>query len=304
MYFTSLPDHTAPGFDEAAHFSRFRQHNIVFNAESSNSFCDDHAGCLSIKTILRGEEWYGIDGRQLAVRPGQYLVLNDDQQYSCRIQQQEKVKCLSVFFRKDFAAAVFQDLHTKAEQQLDQPFLHPGVIPEFYQTLNPVTPELQSQLWALVAALENNRNDESVTDEHLLFLLEHLLISHRTDLKREAGIDAIKASTRQELYKRVCVARDLLHSSFNEQMDLKTISASACLSVPQLVRQFRSAFRCTPHQYLIRIRLEHAAALLRNTNQPVQDISMNTGFDTTSAFCRAFKSAYHLQPLQYRMAHS
>jgi AraC family transcriptional regulator len=304
MYFTSLPDHTAPGFDEAAHFSRFKQHNIVFNAESSNSHCDDHAGCLSIKTILRGEEWYGIDGRQVAVRPGQYLVLNDDQQYSCRIQQKEKVKCLSVFFRKDFAAAVFQDLHNKTEQLLDEPFLSHGVIPEFYQTLNPVSPELQSQLWALVAALENNRNDESVADERLLFLLEHLLIAHRTDLKREAGIEAIKASTRQELYKRVCIARDLLHSSFNEQLDLHTIGASSCLSVPQLVRQFRSAFRCTPHQYLIRIRLHHAAALLSNTSQPVQEISMNTGFDTTSAFCRAFKSAYQLQPLQYRMAHS
>lgn len=302
MYFTSLPDHTAPDFDEAAHFSRFKQHNIVFNAASSNSHCDDHAGCLSIKTMLTGEEWYGIDGRHVAVRPGQYLVLNDDQPYSCRIQQPEKVKCLSVFFRKDFAAAVFHDLHCNTEQQLDQPFNHNNIIPAFYQTLNPVTPALRSQLLALVTALESDPNDEAVTDEHLLILLEHLLNVHRTDLKREANIDAIKASTRQELYKRVCTARDLLHSSFNEKMDLDTISANSCLSVPQLVRQFRSAFRSTPHQYLIRIRLSHAATLLSNTNQSVQDISMNTGFDTASAFCRAFKAAYGMQPLQFRMA--
>ncbi|RZS74228.1 AraC-like DNA-binding protein [Pseudobacter ginsenosidimutans] len=304
MYFTSLPDHTAPGFDETAHFSQFKKHNIVFNAESSNSYCDDHAGCLSIKTILQGEEWYGIDHRRLAVRPGQYLVLNDDQHYSCRIHEGEKVKCLSVFFQKDFAAAVFHDLLYSTEQQLDQPHTNNGILPEFFQTLNPLTSSLQSHLHQLVATLEKQNNNEFPTDELLIFLLGHLITAHRTDLKKKASINAIKASTRHELYKRVCMARDLLHSSYYEQLDLHKIGACSHLSVPQLVKQFRAAFGCTPHQYLIRIRLEHAASLLKQSSLPVQDISMDTGFESVSAFCRAFKSAYGLQPLLYRITSS
>ena len=28
MYFTSLPDHSKPNFDERAHFSQFKKHNL------------------------------------------------------------------------------------------------------------------------------------------------------------------------------------------------------------------------------------------------------------------------------------
>src|ERR1044071_9397760 len=67
MYFTRLPDHKAPGFNERLHFGNFQQHNIVFNAEAGRSHCDHHVGCLSIKTVLSGEEVYGFNGLEKAV---------------------------------------------------------------------------------------------------------------------------------------------------------------------------------------------------------------------------------------------
>src|SRR6187397_3690481 len=101
MYFTQLPDHKEPGFNEQLHFSKFGKQNIVFDAEATKSECGRHVGCLSIKTVSRGEEWYTLGGRELAVRPGQFLILNDDQEYSCRINGPEKTKMLSVFFKRD-----------------------------------------------------------------------------------------------------------------------------------------------------------------------------------------------------------
>ena len=56
MYFTQLPDHSIPGFDEQAHFDRFKKQNMIFNAFSRQSHCPNHVGCLSIKTALAGEE--------------------------------------------------------------------------------------------------------------------------------------------------------------------------------------------------------------------------------------------------------
>lgn len=53
---TSMPDHADPGFDEAKYFNQFKKHNIIVHAVNKDSHCDDHAGCLSIKTVLRGEE--------------------------------------------------------------------------------------------------------------------------------------------------------------------------------------------------------------------------------------------------------
>jgi AraC-like DNA-binding protein len=74
----------------------------------------------------------------------------------------------------------------------------------------------------------------------------------------------------------------------------------ACLSIPQLIRQFKLVFHKTPYQYLNQIRLDHAAELLKHTNHPVQEITWRSGFENASAFCRAFKSAFGVQPGTYR----
>jgi AraC family transcriptional regulator len=300
MYFKSLPDHTVPGFDEQRHFSKFKKHNIIFNALSSKSHCDDHVGCLSLKTVLNGEEWYGVNKRRLAVRPGQFLVLNDDQNYSCNIDAAGKVRVLSVFFKKEFAASVFSDTLHNEETSLDCPFDVNNGVPEFFQTLNNIDTPLHQQLTGLIDDLETQGYDDWMVDEHLVFMMRHLIALHNTELKLAGRVNAIKTHTKAEIHKRLCIARDLLHSSFAEGLDLHTISSEACLSIPQLVRQFKAVFQATPHQYLTRIRLTHATGLLKQTQLPVHEITWMCGFENTSAFCRAFKTAFGIQPLTFR----
>jgi AraC-like DNA-binding protein len=302
MYFTRLPDHTDPGFDERLHFSRFGRENIIFNAVSSKSHCDRHVGCLSIKTIWSGEEWYGVGGRRLAVRPGQFLVLNNDQEYSCRIDTREKVKVVSVFFQKEFAASVFRDVLSGEDALLDQPFDRGAPALEFFQTLGEVDAALQHGIVQLINVLNEYGYDKSTVDEHLVFLLHHLIRTHKTEAARAGRVYAVKPSTRVEIYKRLCIAKDLMHSSYMENPDLDAIGSAACLSTPQLVRHFKAVFQRTPHQYLVQIRLNHAAQLLRHTSLPVHEITWKCGFEDTSAFCRAFRTEYGVTPTFFRMA--
>jgi AraC family transcriptional regulator len=295
MYFTALPDHSQPGFNEQSHFNRFKKHNVIFNALSRQSHCDNHVGCLSFKTVLSGEEWYGVNHRQLAVRPGQFLILNNDQSYSCYIDTCEPVRTLSVFFKKDFASAIFHDTLNKEESLLNNPFYNKECTPEFFQTLYDVDPELQSQLIHLISSLETF-GYQSQADEQLIFLLRQLITFHHSELIRSNKVSAIKSTTRKELYKRLCVAKDVLHSSYMDELDLNKVGQAACMSVPQLVRQFKSVFHTTPHQYLISIRLKHAAELLKSTAKPVSEIALNCGFENASAFSRVFKLMYRVQP--------
>jgi len=301
MYFTSLPDNTKPGYDEQLHFNKFKQHNIIFNAMSSKSYCERHVGCLSIKTVLSGEEWYGVNNQQLAVRPGQFLILNDDQHYSCRIDSAGKVRILSVFFKKEFASSVFRDVLYQEEALLDNPFETASQGLEFFQTLNHTDPRLEQKLLGLVAALDENGYDNNMVDEHLVFLLHDLIRTHKTETGRASRVNAVKPGTRTEIYKRLCIAKDLLHSTFMDKPDLSVIGHAACLSTPQLIRQFKAVFQATPHQYLTRIRLAHAAGLLKHTSAPVYEITWKCGFENTSAFCRAFKTEYGVPPLLFRM---
>ena len=300
MYFTSLPDHNKPGFDEQLHFSSFKKHNIVFNALVSSSHCENHVGCLSFKTVLSGEEWYGINKRRIAVRPGQFLILNDDQTYSSNIDTIGKVQSLSIFFRNEFASAVFSDELHSEEQSLNDPFYNERQVPEFFQTLNYAEPGLLKQLSDLIFSLESEGYNSNLADGHLVGILQYLIGAYKKGKKRVNNVNAVKASTRTEVYKRLCIAKDFMHSCFADKPDLQAISNEACLSVPQLVRQFKIVFNATPHQYLTRIRLEYAAGLLRYTSMPVHEITWKCGFENMSAFCRAFKSAYGVQPHNYR----
>lgn len=302
MYFTSLPDHSHPDFNEAQHFGRFKAHNVIFNTSSSYSFCDDHVGCLSLKTVLTGEEWYGINNHRLAVRPGQFLILNDEQHYSCNIDTHEPVKGISIFFKKEFAAAVFRDILKDDTALLDYPFSQDHTQPEFFQTLNVMEPELQYRLNGLINDLDMH-GYHTATEEQLVFFLHYLIRTLKTESKKAATVAAVKPATKIEIYKRLCIVRDILHSSYMDKPDLDMLSITSCLSVPQLIRQFKSVFKTTPYQYLIQIRLEHAAALLKSSGKPVQEISWDCGFDNFSAFCRAFKSVYGVQPLTFRKEH-
>jgi transcriptional regulator GlxA family with amidase domain len=169
------------------------------------------------------------------------------------------------------------------------------------QQLRDLTAHLDS-LGGHTTHLDNMGDHTGLTDEHLLFLLRQLVRTYKSEVNVTGRIDAVKASTRKEIYSRVCFAKDLLHSAYGKKLDLDTISKAACLSVPQLVRQFKHAFRLTPHCYLTRIRLHHAADLLRRTDLPVMDVSGLCGFDNPSAFGRAFKAQYGIQPAQYRRA--
>ncbi|WP_341839724.1 AraC family transcriptional regulator [Chitinophaga caseinilytica] len=303
MYITRLPDHSDPQFDEAAHFARFRKQNMVFSAESHDAHCDEHIGCLSVKTLLRGAETYGIDGRKVTVRPGQFLILNNDQPYSCRISGPGAAHALSVFFKSDFAAAVLTAaMHTDA-YLLDEPFFPDGALPSFFQHLHDTTPLMQHRLQQLVQSLETQGYVAAMVDEQLVFLLHDLAGVQQADRRLARDVQALKPATRHELFRRLCVAKDVLHTAYHEPLDLERLCREACLSVPQLVRQFKSVFRCSPYQYLVRVRLEQAAQLLRQGSQPAQDIAWQCGFENAGAFGRAFKSMYGVPPMAYRQLH-
>jgi AraC-like DNA-binding protein len=131
-------------------------------------------------------------------------------------------------------------------------------------------------------------------------VLEHMMYLRQGKLKQVLKVDALKSSTRVEIFKRVSIAREVLLSQTQESLDLSQLSRASCLSVPQLVRQFRAVYGKTPYQYLVNERLKRSAQLLSDTNIHVNEIANLCGFEDASAFSRAFKKYYQRQPTSYR----
>jgi PAS domain S-box-containing protein len=91
-----------------------------------------------------------------------------------------------------------------------------------------------------------------------------------------------------------------LHKNFAEEVGTEELAAMAGLSVSHFERRFRLAFGSSPRQYLIRVRIEHAATLLRETDQSITTIAQACGFYDHAHFSRSFHRVMSMAPSTYR----
>jgi AraC-like DNA-binding protein len=83
---------------------------------------------------------------------------------------------------------------------------------------------------------------------------------------------------------------------------LAEMATAAGLSITHFVRAFRRQTGSTPHQYLIRRRIERAVSLLRIARIPVAEVADKTGFSTPAHFVATFRGAMGVTPAALREA--
>lgn len=88
----------------------------------------------------------------------------------------------------------------------------------------------------------------------------------------------------------------------HEAVDLDTAAAQAGLSPFHFLRLFARVLGVTPHQYLVRSRLRHAAKLLADESTSVTDVAYDVGFGDLSNFVRTFHRAAGVSPRRFRQA--
>lgn len=106
---------------------------------------------------------------------------------------------------------------------------------------------------------------------------------------------------RQQTLMRLLRVEHLIRKHEDTRLDLGYLAASANYSPCHLIRSYRDVFGETPAEYAARLRGERAWALVRDTDMPVCDITEALGFESQSAFCRAFKKTHGMTTSQARM---
>jgi AraC family transcriptional regulator len=69
-----------------------------------------------------------------------------------------------------------------------------------------------------------------------------------------------------------------------------------------LKRLFQRHHGTSPHQYLLERRIAKAARFLTETELPIAEVALETGFSSQSHFATAFKKKIGLSPKAYREA--
>jgi AraC-like DNA-binding protein len=90
----------------------------------------------------------------------------------------------------------------------------------------------------------------------------------------------------------------------NSQRDINLDAAASQTGISpfHFLRLFANVLGVTPHQYLVRSRLRHAALLLADEDGSVTDIAYDVGFGDLSNFVRTFHRAAGISPRAFREA--
>jgi AraC family transcriptional regulator len=283
--------------------SQLGEVNAILNGRGRQYFVHDYPGPLSIKSVVRGEAvWETSEGR-FPVNAGSYLLLNHRQRYSMTIESVETVETFCIFFQTGFVEDAWRSLTSSEERLLDQPAAPSGVI-GFFERLQPKQLALSASLSALHskthAITHAAAEPDALGDDFARLACQ--LLSIQLDLSNQmARVPAVRASTREELFRRLTTARSLIEASLQEPLHLEQVAAGACLSPFHLHRLFSQTFRETPHQYLVRRRMERAAHLLTNTDLPVTHVCLDCGFQSLGSFSSLFRKTFGASPQQYRL---
>jgi len=103
--------------------------------------------------------------------------------------------------------------------------------------------------------------------------------------------------------ERVEAVRELFETRFAEPHSLTSLARSVGMSPFQFARVFAELAGAPPHQYLLRIRLDQAARMIRE-GKSVTETCFDVGFANLSHFTRSFQRRFGFRPswLKSRLA--
>jgi len=94
--------------------------------------------------------------------------------------------------------------------------------------------------------------------------------------------------------------RDRLTEQCTACLTIAELAADAGVNAGHLAGTFRRYFSCTVGEFVRRQRVELACRLLTDSDSPLADVALQTGFADQSHFTRTFKSHIGLTPAAYR----
>jgi AraC family transcriptional activator of mtrCDE len=101
---------------------------------------------------------------------------------------------------------------------------------------------------------------------------------------------------------RIGRALQAIHRDPAADWSVEDLAAKAALSRSAFAEQFREKLGTTPTRYLAAWRMHKARYLIRNTGKSAQEIALEVGYESESAFNRAFREHFGEPPGRFRRA--
>ncbi|HWN09280.1 MAG TPA: AraC family transcriptional regulator [Pyrinomonadaceae bacterium] len=132
---------------------------------------------------------------------------------------------------------------------------------------------------------------ESLANVLAVHLLRHYTTSSAGTPKFAGGLSG----------KKLSHVMSLIAESYESDLSLADLAEVAGMSTFHFAREFKRSTGTTPHQYLIKFRVDRAKAMLSGTEMPLVEVSSRSGFSHQSHFTRLFRRLTGTTPQSYRL---
>ena len=100
---------------------------------------------------------------------------------------------------------------------------------------------------------------------------------------------------------RLRTIKEFVQAKMDGELTLIEMAQSVELSPAHFTRMFRKSTVETPHQFVLRVRIERAKEMLRAPEPRVLDVAVACGFKTQQQFARVFRHVCGSSPREYRL---
>jgi AraC family transcriptional regulator len=243
----------------------------------SAPFVECHARS-SLSFVRRGSFGYRTCGHMHELVAGAVMVGRAGDEFLCTHEHHAGGDvCLSLQLSPAFAAELVD-----AGAQL-----HSGCVP-------PV-PELML-LGGLAEVAADGGTNLGLDEVALWFAARFAQLTATKRAMRSSASARITARDR----KRAALAALWLEAHVSDAVSLDALAAQSELSPFHFLRLFSRVLGVSPHQYVVRLRLQRAARLLAARELSVTDIAYSVGFGDLSNFVRTFQRAAGVSPGKFQ----
>jgi len=158
-------------------------------------------------------------------------------------------------------------------------------------------PLLEQLALAITSALRDGTSDDALYIETLAQMIAVQLARHHSARTRRPH--TVASSQRLPAWKMKRLT-DYIENHLDGNLSLDAMAKELHISALYLPRVFKTAVGQSPHQYVLGRRIERAKYLLRNTDSPIADVALSSGFSSQSHLSNWFLRLVGTPPAVYR----
>ena len=165
---------------------------------------------------------------------------------------------------------------------------------------NSVVTQLQPIIDAIAASLWEGRRFENRSVSVTLPVVEGRTLVVSVHTRKAVGEPQPEFPLRGLDARQLQLINGAIDERIGETISVSMLSSLAGLSRSRFMQAFRKSVGRTPHEHVVRVRIERAMALMAESDAPLCEIALATGFCDQAHFTNAFRRAADMTPTQWR----